>query len=198
MGRNNDRQRGAGASGRRESAGVAVSNDPRVLRDEFQTVFADGGIDLRLFGGDGVSFGEQIVGRQNAVYRPSEVDGGRTRFAHALYRERECVVVVNRVAQQRDAERAENADARRAAHRQRRNRPNDLVGCRSAHVSHFVREQPLIEVYDGIDVPGDRRKLVHTPAGTCAVKHVRQYTGRSPRGRNGSVVSTPQAAQTAS
>jgi len=44
-----------------------------------------------------------------------------------------------------------------------------------------------------------RESALYTAAGAlCAVKQLRQYTGRSPRGRNGTVVVTPHSAQTAS
>ena len=58
--------------------------------------------------------------------------------------------------QQRDAVRAEDADARRTAHRQAQDRRFDLIDVAGALVPRFVRQQPLIEVDDGIAVVADR------------------------------------------
>ncbi len=72
------------------------------------------------------------LGGEHAVDGPREVDGGRTGSANALRRGREGAVVGVQPPRERDAVRAEDADAGRAAHRKRRDRGDDGVDRRRA------------------------------------------------------------------
>ena len=55
--------------------------------------------------------------------------------------------------QQRHPVRPENADTRRAAHGEAPDRRFEFVDRARAFVPHFVRQQPLIQVDDGVAVP---------------------------------------------
>ena len=115
---------------------------------------------------DRARFFQRIVGGENAIDRPGEINCRRTRVTHAPRRIAKDRVVGDRAAKQRDAVGTEDADARRAAHRQTLDGVDDIVNGARAFVACLMRKQTLVEIDDRVAVPGNDGQ---TPAGTCAV-----------------------------
>jgi hypothetical protein len=126
------------------------------LGDQRYAGVRDRGIERALLAVDGARFGERVAGRGDAIDRPHEVYRRRPSGADAGDRVRARSLVGNGRMQQRNALRSEDADARRTAHRQGQDRRFDLIDVAGALVPRFVRQQPLIEVNDGVAVVADR------------------------------------------
>ena len=92
-------------------------------------------------------FGEHVARGEHAVDGPHKIHGRRTRVPHAQRGSLKRLVVGQRIAQQRDAVGAEDADAGRAAHGERFYRGFDFIDRRRAPHEFFVRQAALIDVF---------------------------------------------------
>ncbi len=153
-------QRRAVAAGR-DRAGVAVRQHVAVRREQRHRRLGDAPVDVALLVVDAARFAELVAARgEHAVDRPRQVHRRRPRGANL----RRGAFVLRAVAGvqargERDAVRAEDADRRRAAHRERANRVDDRIDRRGALAHDGARQRPLIEKANGVVVVPDR---IHT------------------------------------
>ena len=81
------------AAGGRKRPRVADRHDSRILWNQLEAVFRNCFIDDDLFLVDRLRFFERVVCAKNAVDRPREINGSRTRLANAAGRVEKASVI---------------------------------------------------------------------------------------------------------
>ncbi len=174
----NHAERGA-VAGRRQRAGVAVRQDPRVLRHDVgaEPAHRPAALDVFVVNRVGLPLERRLelldrlagldAGGEGPLHprdRPEQIHGRRPRRRHQIAQLVELDGELFRALRlalrmpERDAHRRRDANRRRAANHHRLDRARDFGGGLAVNVDFLARQLALIDHHDRVGLPFNRRQ----------------------------------------